>query len=367
MSSSPWLAAGAAFAAVALAPWEARAQARPLRIDYEAHEGFPGGAAFLEQVLARTNRARAAVLDEPALDVWVRITRGPPRGDGTAGSAGRLVLWKSSGARAREVDSDECRDVVTALALITALAIDPNAASPRQSVASDPPAPSGIVPGLAPSIPVPPVPTSPRIPTSLRPTPPLQATFLPPPPPRPERTSRSGRWVLGGHASVAFAVTPRPLIGGGLFVERAWAYGSGPWGGSVRLVLELATTGSFDIGPGGVNFLRGGGRFDGCPFARPARWLALGVCLGADAGFLRGEGLRRGSIATAEAATVPWVALGVLPRVAVEAGRFALFAVEGGPTFPLVRRSFVFERPDYTIHEVPAVTGELRVGAGIRF
>ena len=54
-------------------------------------------------------------------------------------------------------------------------------------------------------------------------------------------------------------------------------------------------------------------------------------------------------------------------RVALDVGSSAVVALEGGPAFPLVRRSFVFEQPDFTIHEVPAVTGELRLDAGIRF
>lgn len=154
------------------------------------------------------------------------------------------------------------------------------------------------------------------------------------------------------------------MFGGGLSAERIWG---GTAGVSARLSVEMASTGSFDIGPGGAAFLRGVGRVEGCPFLRPARWLAAGACLGAEVGFLRGEGLPRGTIAAVEEATVPWAGLGLAPRVAADLGERAVLGLEGGPTFSLVRRSFVFERPDFTIHEVPAVTWSVRVGVGVRF
>jgi hypothetical protein len=345
----------AALAALGLASGEARAEVQPLRVDYEAHEGCAAGDVFLGEVLARTSRARAAADGEPALEVRVRITRHEPK------SVGRLVLWKSSGARAREVESDDCGDVVSALALITALALDPDAASQPRPAASASPAAPPPEPAAPPSSP--PAPDAWAMPVAPIPAPrPAQPPRLRPPPAPPAALPRV--WVVGAHASAAFAVTPRPLLGGGLFAERLWG---GVRGVSARLGLELATTGSFDAGPGGVTFLRGAARLEGCPFFRPRQWLALGACLGAEVGFLRGEGLRRGALASVEAATVPWAGLGLLPRAAIGVGERAVVGVGVGPTFPLVRRAFVFERPDYTIHAVPDVTWTARLEAGVRF
>jgi hypothetical protein len=82
---------------------------------------------------------------------------------------------------------------------------------------------------------------------------------------------------------------------------------------------------------------------------------------------LRAEGRLGPTIADVKQVTVPWASLEALGRVAVDAGRLVKVDVQGGPQFPLVRRSFVFEQPAFVIHEVPAVTWTLRVGAGLSF
>lgn len=64
---------------------------------------------------------------------------------------------------------------------------------------------------------------------------------------------------------------------------------------------------------------------------------------------------------------MPWASLGLLARVTVSAGALVRLDAQGGPRFPLVRRSFVFESPAQLIHEVPAVTWTLHLGAGLSF
>jgi hypothetical protein len=121
------------------------------------------------------------------------------------------------------------------------------------------------------------------------------------------------------------------------------------------------------VGPGGASFLRAVGRVDGCAFAwRPAAWIAIVPCLAVEGGVLRGEGIQRGSIETVEAATVPWAGAGVLPVISIHLGGLIVEA-QGGPVFPLVRRQFVFETPDFTVHDVPAVTGTASLGVGFVF
>ncbi|WP_148313540.1 hypothetical protein [Sorangium cellulosum] len=126
----------------ALAGSDARAEVQPLRITYEAHEGCPSPGVFLRELTARTSRARAAAPDEAALEVRVRITR-------SAGATrGRITLGAGEGARVREVGGATCAEVVAALALITALRVDPTASLDPQPPAAEPrstedPAPGG--------------------------------------------------------------------------------------------------------------------------------------------------------------------------------------------------------------------------------
>ncbi|WP_433934306.1 hypothetical protein AB3662_07295 [Sorangium cellulosum] len=374
----------------ALAGADARAEVQPLRITYEAHEGCPSAEAFLRELTQRTSRARAATPDEAALEVHVRITR-------SAGATrGRISLGAGEGARVREVGSATCAEVVAALALITALRVDPTASADPQPPAAAPrstedPAPGGAAPrggaadptgaaeaaaGEAPGSPSPPRAAAPppaatlaspaevarAAPAPARPPSPADRVFLGSPrQPLPEER----RWALGLHASAAYGVTPLALLGGGPFIELRAGAGLGV---SLRGAVELAATGVVDAGPGGARFTRGIARLDACAdLFRPARWLALAPCVGAEGGFLRGAGLVGGTIAEAEQATVPWASLGLLARATASLGARVRVDVQGGPQFPLVRRSFVFESPAHLIHEVPAVTWTLRAGAGLSF
>jgi hypothetical protein len=169
---------------------------------------------------------------------------------------------------------------------------------------------------------------------------------------------------VGAQATSAFAATPSPLFGGGIFAERAFA---GRWGASLRLALEAAGTGAVDAGPGRAWFLRGTGRLSGCVFTwRPVERLSLVPCLSAEGGALHAQGIPGGSLTFVQQATVAWAGVGLLPRIAVRLGAGYL-EVQGGPVLPLVRRMFVFQPPGYVIHDLPPVTGIVSIGGAVRF
>ncbi|WP_437521985.1 hypothetical protein WME79_30345 [Sorangium sp. So ce726] len=397
-----WLAAVVVLAG-ALTGGDAWAEVQRLRIAYEAHDGCPDAAAFLREVTARTDLARAAAADEAALDVRVRITSSGGR------SRGRITLGRGEDARVREVDGSTCGEVVAALALITALRVDPTASldpqppavGPRSSEAPD--AGGAPAPAVDPAAAPPPAadPTAPAQPAGAAqsaeagvpggaapgagsppqlPAPPPAA--LPAPAARPATApirlpspvagaSRSPQprwpverpWTLGVQGSAASGVAPEALLGGGPFVELRADLGLGA---AFRVAAEVAATGEVDAGPGGARFVRGIGRLDACAdLFRPARRLSLGPCVGAEGGFLHGSGLVGEAISDVEEGTVPWASLGLLARVTASLGSLVRVDAQGGPEFPLVRRSFVFEHPAQLIHEVPAVTWTLRVGAGL--
>lgn len=349
----------AALAASALAAAPARADPRPLRVDYEAAEGCPGADVFLDEIRWRTPLARVAAPGEEALQVQARIAR---RG---AVHGGHLVVGQGEGRILRDLEGDRCDEVVSALALITALAIDPHASTQARRAAPGPPPTAIPTPPPAPSEPAPGA--SPPVPPKMPAPPAILADPLPVMPASDDKRSAPApalRWALGARAAVALAVVPRPLVGGGLFADLLFA---GRWSPSVRVSLEVAGTGSFDVGPGGVWFLRGIGRVDGCAFGvRPAPWLSLVPCLGVEGGALHAQGVVGGSIATVSHSTILWIGAGVLPRIGVDLGSLAL-DLQGGPIFPAVRRGFVFESPAYVIATLPPVTWTAALGVGAHF
>jgi hypothetical protein len=354
-----WLPA-AALASGVLVPAVAAADPLPLRIDYHADAGCPGEDVFLDEIRWRTALARVAAPGDAALEVRVRVDR---RG---AASHGEVTLGQGGGRVVRAIHGDACDEVVSALALITALAVDPHASlAHRQPGAAPAPPPAAPAAEASPSSPSSP-PSGPAPKPETLPPPDLLADPLPADLPAPvlPPPARRDLWAVGAQASMALAVTPGPLAGGAIFAGRVF---DGALGASVRLAVEVEGTGTLDAGPGQVWFLRGAARVTGCAFTwRPAAWISAVPCVAIEAGALHGQGVAGGALTSALQATVAWAGAGVLPRVGIEVGP-GILELEGGPVFPLVRRTFVFKPPEYVIHTVPPVTGTIGLGWGMRF
>jgi hypothetical protein len=119
---------------VLLLPVPASAQVEPIRLTYRAYASCPTEGRFVLEVTARTERGRVATPGEAARAFVVTVTRE------TGTIRGLLSITSLDGAVSeREVTGDTCREVVSALALITALcrarsegATEPRAFSPRR-------------------------------------------------------------------------------------------------------------------------------------------------------------------------------------------------------------------------------------------
>src|SRR4051812_33533078 len=80
----------AALAIVLAASGASAADTEPIRVRFEAPDGCPGEAAFLDQVRARTAKARVAAAGEKARTFAVRLTQ-----EGRS-IHGRLAIEESS-------------------------------------------------------------------------------------------------------------------------------------------------------------------------------------------------------------------------------------------------------------------------------
>jgi len=110
-----------ALALIATAGSEARAAAEPVHVRYEADAGCPTRGRFVEEILARTRKA-TVVGPEEARRIFVVTVRAT----GT-GFVGRLEIKSGSDSAApREISGPTCAAVTSALALVAALAIDPD-------------------------------------------------------------------------------------------------------------------------------------------------------------------------------------------------------------------------------------------------
>jgi hypothetical protein len=116
-------ASGAALAAALLcAALPAQAEKETIALDYQVGAGCPGRAAFVERVHTFTTKAEIATEAGAALRRFdVRVLR--------SGSSvrGELTIDDHGAKTTRQVAGTTCDEVISALALATAIAVDPDA------------------------------------------------------------------------------------------------------------------------------------------------------------------------------------------------------------------------------------------------
>ena len=178
----------------------ARADKESLTLEYQAAVGCPDRARFIERVHTFTTKAEVADDDgTPRRKFGIRVTR-------AAGAVtGELAIDDRGARTTRSVSGATCDEVVSALALATALAVDPDALSgepPTESTPAEPALPA------APPKPAPPKPA----PAAPKLAPPPSAVAKPPlAAPAPKLAHRYALdFSLG--ARVGDSVAPFPLL-----------------------------------------------------------------------------------------------------------------------------------------------------------
>ena len=295
-----------------------------LRVGYEAPAECPNAATFLAQVFARTALAKQAGSSGPATALVVSIRSVP------GGYAGRLELQPPDAAMAaREVTAADCAQVVTALALMTALAIDPNAAT-------------APIPAPAPA-----VPSEPATPT--------------PSPRSPDVTKARWRWTIGAALDLlaGFASQPSLLVRPFVELERERNV---PLGYAFRISGARAHA-AVTSPEGGAELTLWAARAEACPMYFVNRALRLAACLAFDAGQLHASG---SGISPVERVDRPWVALGQVARLEIQLFGALALELAGDISFPFVRDRF-FIHSDTTIYRAPVIVGGGAVGLGVRF
>jgi hypothetical protein len=318
----------------------AQLAAEPVRFDYRAPPGCPDGDSFRARVDARTKRARVAEPGELARNFVVEV-----RADG-AGAMATLSFSDSRGAPVvRAVRGETCDEVVSAIALVTALAIEAGtteAGSPRSAA-----------------------PQQPKAATPARADPPAEMGG--------KRTPRAPEpdvlaVLVGAETGVTTWLGPSPSLGIGVFGELGRYAGA-----SGRLTLLRATSHALVALPDDASTFRGAdftalvARIEGCPLAA-----ALGSgfravpCLGLGLGALEGAG-DRATIDNPERRSIPWADLVPALRVDWTLADSLVFFLEGELGIPLRRHDFVLHNPDQTVFTVPTLGAGVSFGMAWRF
>jgi hypothetical protein len=311
-----------ALALAAVAPRAARADESSL-IRYRAPATCPDGNAFIERVRSRTPHVELAREGAAARFVVTVSSTGEE-------SVGRVEFAREENV-ARDVAGKTCDEVVSAAALITALAIEATESDP---VPATPP-PASVV----------------------------------------SRTEQASEASTGAPARRPFGWGAGATVGfdgwsapGGAYAFGSFGEVSGPTPLRLARIGLRGAIGSTSIDERAAAFLLLAGRMTLCPVSLElATHLELLPCAGFEVGRLGGRGERSAALPQAGAAAILWSAAQAevlirwhtLPVVALEIG--------GELGFPLVRHNFIFEGPTQVIYEVPAMGAGIHVGVALHF
>jgi hypothetical protein len=337
-----------------------------VRWQYIAPAECPTEQQFRDQVRERVLRDPSAALGGRKVHLGAEA---PARGELSVQvwlepSERRAFLVFREGtapALERMVQGNTCAELVSGLALITALAF--GAGQEPRAEAS---APSGEG-----SPPVPPVPATlaARRPPGKEPAEahPARAGRTPPDIER----SRAGEapasvpldWEAGAGGWVNTWLAPESALGLDGFLRVAPE--SAGW--SLRLA-GLYASGTAYVGDRRAEFGFWGGRAEVCPISRPLSSNLLGEgCLAMEAGTLRGRGESASSLRDAASESLFWSAALIAGRLRANFAERISLEAQGELALPLVRHEFVFTEPRERIFLTPTVGFAGRVGVGIHF
>jgi hypothetical protein len=307
-----------------------------IALTYSAPAECPDDEAFRQEVRARVTGDWEAPPGELARRITVSVVF---RGDHYRAA---IEFLNSQGDKVtRSVAGKSCPDVVTGMALVTALAIQSRVDEALEE--SEPESPPAAAP--MPSVATPPPALSQAEPVSVAP---------------PSRTHLR----FGAAAVVATGVGPEPSFGPAFFFVFEW---DGP---RLGVAGELLLSGSVLAEGVRAQFRRLAVRAEGCPWSGSAGVLTFEPCAFFEVGSLRGDGtLDPPRVIRESGGASPWLAPGVLLRLVTSFGPM-LVTLDGSARFPLVRQEFgvvaAGDPEPFPVYRVPWVAFGASLGLGIR-
>ncbi|MFC1641891.1 hypothetical protein ACFL5O_04265 [Myxococcota bacterium] len=324
---------GAVTVALIALGWGASAPPNPIpiRVEFQAPADCSDVGEFYDGLRERTKRVRPAIGGEPGLELRVRLRQSEQK------VYGELRIIDAQGETdTREVEGASCAEVVQALSLTTALAVDPTA------LVSASPAASASVP----SVPRPP------------PCPPAKPETKPiPVPPR----KRAVELEVGAEAFLAEVVSPRLSFGGAITARLNWNR-DGALGPSLGLSLMHLRNDAVQT-PSSAVVRWTALLATGCPW----RWgdlLRVEPCAALIGGLLAATGR---SVSRPRSSVRSWWSVGGVGRATLSMGTGTSIEFLGGASVPLMARSYVAGSPGRPVGETPRVSALAALGVACRF
>ena len=313
----------------------AEAGAEPIRVELDAPAVCGTPADFLDAVRRHTERVRPSAGDAGERRLVIRVM---PAAEGFEGSLW-LVDPETTSAE-RRMTSTDCGELMEALAIVAALAVDPSK-SDEPAAANGGVAGSSTPPASAPpAVIVPPPPVA---------TPPSDAKVTPAA--VSERNPSPAAWFLGAELGVdALVATPMVFPTGGLDAEVVFRKASflHP---DLRFAVRRSLEATVSSASGSASFALTTLRIAACPLRFDAsRAVRMSPCAVLDAGALSGAGH---DVERQQSTIRPWVGAGLEARLTVGA-RNPRLGLGLGLIVPFVQDTFRFY-PSEVVYEVKGV------------
>jgi hypothetical protein len=337
-----WLGAGLAAVPIGAAAQPSPAPEpapEPIRVELVAPAECGREPDLFPMVVARTRRARPAQGAEPARRFRAVVSR---EADAVVGT---LLAESLDGTTStRLVRGGACDEVLSALALVVAVAVDPRALA--ASVPSTPPSP-----GAAPAAPS----AGPTAPRALeRPAGERIA-------PAADGRAASGSFEIGAAFLVLRGAGPSALFGAEATAGRSFGR-PGWWAPLVQLGAAYARAPREQLDRGTASFEWVATTLHACPSRIPfAEAVELAVCARAELGVVRGTG---DGIAHPQSASGVWGSVGAGAIVRIPLGAAWSARAGAGAGAALARHEFVFDEPRSPVWRVPAWVADGWLGLG---
>jgi hypothetical protein len=318
---------------------------------YVGEPGCPSEAELVDEIKARVRRP----IQWGASDASIQIVITVHQGGGQA--SGELeVQRRSTDATRREFTASSCAEVGSALALVAALALDPNARTEPLPARA-----SGSQPGETPASSA----VSAAAPADEHPLPAAPSTVPAPSPAAPPRAAPTSYLVwLGPTANIAAGYAPKVLglvglsLGARLRTQELFSPG-------LQLTPLWGKTGSTGPSAPSGSFAWALARLEACPTpVRLAAPLVLDPCVAGEVGRLTARGAD-GVIDVPVTAERWWASAGATLSLHLS-GRFWFARLGGLALFPATRDEFVFHDPDRSIHKAGVVVWGASLAAGFQ-
>ena len=322
--------------AAVLAPGaqDAEIGTKPVEVEFDAPEGCSGAEAFFNTLRSRTDRVRRADGNEPRTTLQVRLTRVHGQVVGEL----RMVDDRG-GPDTRKVQGANCDDVVQALSLTAALALDPSALLFAPATTPALVSPATAAPAVVPAAGDRPATSATETDDTMRerrPVLPLEFSVGPV-----GTTLLAGSFspgvTLGARKTLAGEGAVRPTLGVAIAYARNDVFASP----SVAQVSLAGLAGTV------------------CPLRWTASILTIEPCALVLTGWLSASGRQVTHTSTVDRL---WLSAGGAVRTSAFIGRGLSLELEAGVSAPLLKRRFFATVPSNVVAETPTVSPLVGIG-----